>query len=117
MYADDNPDNTTAKDCHTLQTKIQHEANLSTSWVRDNKLVCSGDKTKLLVVSAPGQFREDDLVKITVCDKEVTESDHEKLLGIGLCNNLTFHDYLFGIKDNKDFPGLFNKLSMRVGLL
>ena len=117
LYADDDTDNITAMDCHTLQVKIQHEANLSTSWVQDNKLVCSGDKTKLLVICAPGQYREEDLLKITVCDKEVTESTHEKLLGLGLCNNLTFHDYLFGIDGNKDFPGLFKKLSQRVGLL
>ena len=31
MYADDDTDNITAIDCHTLKTKIQHEANLSTS--------------------------------------------------------------------------------------
>ena len=70
-----------------------------------------------MIVCAPGQYREDDLIKITVCEKDVTESNHERLLGLGLCNNLTFHDYLFGIEGNKDFPGLFKQLSQRVGLL
>ena len=117
LYADDDTDNITALDCNTLKIKIQREANLSTSWVRDNHLVCSGDKTKLMIVCAPGQYREDHLIKITVCEKEVTESNHERLLGLGLCNNLTFHDYLFGLEGNKDFPGLFKQLSQRVGLL
>ena len=47
----------------------------------------------------------------------MTETVHEKLLGVGLCNNLTFHDFLLGIEGNKDFPGLFKQLSKRVGLL
>ena len=69
------------------------------------------------MLCAPGQFRDDDKVKVTVCVKEVEETDHEKLLGLGLCCNLTFHDYIFGIEGNKDFPGLAKQLSQRVGLL
>ena len=80
LYADDDTDNITALDCNTLKTKIQHEANLSTSWVRDNQLVCSGDKTKLMIVCTPGQYREDDLVKITVCEKEVTKSNQSRTI-------------------------------------
>ena len=50
IYADDDTDNVSDNNPLTLQQKIQREANLSTSWVRDNKLVCSGSKTKLLIV-------------------------------------------------------------------
>ena len=41
VYADDDTDNVSDADLGTLQEKIQNEANLSTSWVRDNKMVCS----------------------------------------------------------------------------
>ena len=50
LYADDDTDNCSHKDPLVLQDMIQHEANLSTQWVHDNKLVCSGAKTKLLVI-------------------------------------------------------------------
>ena len=41
LYADDDTDNVSHRDPDTLQQIIQKEANKSTSWVRDNKLVCS----------------------------------------------------------------------------
>ena len=50
MYADDNTDNVHDKDYSILANKIQNEANKSTSWIKDNKLVCSGEKTKLLII-------------------------------------------------------------------
>ena len=49
LYADDDTDTARDKDPEILQVKIQREANLSTSWVKDNKLMCSGSNTKLLV--------------------------------------------------------------------
>ena len=55
LYADDDTDNISAIDTNTLKTMIQREADMSTRWVHDNKLVCSGKKTKLLVICAPGQ--------------------------------------------------------------
>ena len=45
VYSDDDTDNVSSKDPHLLQQKIQRKADLSTSWVHDNKLVCSGSKT------------------------------------------------------------------------
>ena len=50
LYADDDTDTVSDADPEILQVKIQREADLSTSWVKDNRLVCSGSKTKLLVV-------------------------------------------------------------------
>ena len=42
IYAYDDTDNVSDNDPISLQHKIQREANLSTSWVKDNKMVCSG---------------------------------------------------------------------------
>ena len=50
LYADDDTDTVSDKNPENLQAKIQREAELSTAWVKDNKLMCSGSKTKLLVV-------------------------------------------------------------------
>ena len=51
LYADDDTDLAQDKDPDILLQKIQHEAECSTSWVSDNRLVCSGEKTKLLIVT------------------------------------------------------------------
>ena len=50
LYADDDTDNVSDSDMDILQSKIQMEANKSTSWVKDNKLFCSGSKTKLYLL-------------------------------------------------------------------
>ena len=50
LYADDDTDNVSDTNPNILEQKIQNEANRSTFWVHDNKLVCSGKKTKLLIV-------------------------------------------------------------------
>ena len=80
IYADDDTDNVRDNDPDTLQQKIQREANLSTSWVSDNKLVCSGSKTKLLIIGTK-ELRKTKLVSknqtisIIVDGHEVKESE------------------------------------------
>ena len=119
LYADDDTDNISAPSIDILQRRVQREADLSTSWVRDNNLVCAPDKTKLMVMNPPGQInRENDqLLEIQVCGMTVSETTNEKLLGIGISSNMTWHNYLFGIQGNKDFPGLIKKLKQRIGML
>ena len=109
--SDSNPDE--------LQRKIQQEANKSTSWVRDNKLVCSGSKTKLLIIGTK-ELRMSKLVsknkvlKIDVAGHEVTESTSERLLGVIINNTMTWEHHLYGNEENK---GLLSKLSQRSGII
>ena len=51
LYADDDTGHVTAKDPEELQAKLQIYADSSTTWIQDNRMLCSGSKTKLLVVS------------------------------------------------------------------
>ena len=46
LYADDDTDNVHDKNVTELRAKIQREADRSTEWVADNRMVCSGAKTK-----------------------------------------------------------------------
>ena len=122
LYADDNTDNACDKNPDILITKIQHEANLSTSWVADNRLVCSGGKTKLLLIATDAMCRArlaGKQFQIIVSDKIVKESVCERILGVLVNNRLTWHHHLHG--DNSDpkkfIPGLITKLSQRVGML
>ena len=119
LYADDDTDNCSDKNPMILQNKIQHEANLSTQWVHDNKLVCSGLKTKLLVIGTR-DMRKSRLVNtntklsITVAGHLVEESQSERLLGLIVNNTLTWHHHLYG---NEEHMGLLPKLSQRAGLV
>ena len=117
LYADDDTDNVSDNDPNTLIEKIQREADLSTSWVKDNKMVCSGAKTKLMIIGTR-ELRNsklgDSVLDITVDGCTVRESDNEKLLGVRINNTLTWHHHLYG---NDKEKGLVNKLSHRVALL
>ena len=112
LYADDDTDTVSDRDPDKLQEKIQKEANLSTEWVKDNRLVCSGSKTKLLVVGT----RELRKSKLTRCDKiieievdgyKVKESQSERLLGVLINNTMTWENHLYG---NSEYKGLIPKL-------
>ena len=104
VYADDDTDTVRAPNVPTLLDKIQHEANLSTGWVKDNKLVCSGQKTKLLMISTKELRRsrvdENSVLSIDVAGHRVHESKSEKLLGMVINNSMTWYNHLYGDDDN-----------------
>ena len=112
------------KDPETLENKLQVQANHSVQWIRDNEMVCSGEKTKLLIISTK-ELRQSKLtsidkkIKVNVCGKTITESKSEKLSGIMIDNDLTFKTYLYGNdKTGSDKEtGILTKLSQRIGIL
>ena len=60
-----------------LQEKIQKQADSSVQWIQDNKMLCSGDKTKLLVVGTKGLKLSklgDRVLKVKVGENEVEDS-------------------------------------------
>ena len=124
LYADDDTDNVHDKNVLELKDKIQREANRSTEWVTDNRMVCSGSKTKLLVIGTSqlrkSLLREDDnYIEINVCGSIVRDTQSERLLGLTVNNQLTWSDYLYGekwrLEDNS--VGLIPQLNQSVGLL
>ena len=118
LYADDDTDNVSDSNLQALQHKIQAEADLSTAWVSDNRLVCSGNKTKLLVIGTKELRRvrggQETKISINVAGHRVEESSSEKLLGLIINNTLTWTNHLHG---NEDHKGLLPKLSQRNGLV
>ena len=122
LYADDNTVNVHAKDAFELQVKIQMEADRSIGWAKDNRMVCSGSKTKLLILGTC-KLRQSLLngieLTVNVCENLVKESNSERLLGLIVNNQLSWTNYVNGEKwrscDN--FIGLISQLSQRVGLL
>ena len=94
LYADDDTDSVRHSDPDILEQKIQNIANSSTSWVHDNKLVCSGAKTKLLIIETEELMvsrliKKNKVIKIQDAGHEVKESDSERLLGMMINNTLT----------------------------
>ena len=75
LYADDDTGNVTDADAE-LKKKIQREATRSTDWVPDNRMVWSGDTTKLLIIGT-SQLKKTKLpdtnekVQIEVCGQTV----------------------------------------------
>ena len=123
LYADDDTENVSDADPEELKGKIQREANKATDWVSDNKMVCAGDKTKLLIIGT-SQLKKSKLsnlpdLEIEVCGNRVKESKSEKLLGLVVNNKLSWSDYIHGEnwRDEGNFQGLLPQLSQRVGLL
>ena len=117
LYADDDTDIVADNDIETLTEKIQNEANLSTDWVKDNRLVCSGKKTKLLIIGTRELKRSrqgNTKVEITVAGHTVKESESERLLGIIVNNTMTWESHLYG---NDEHKGLIPKLSQRAKLI
>ena len=85
-------------------------------------MVCSGSKTKLLILGT-SQLRRSLLngsnISISVCGSTVQDSKSERLLGLTVNNQLTWSEYLHGEKwrDEDNSIGLIPQLNQRVGLL
>ena len=122
LYADDDSGQVTAKEPDELESKLQEFATSSTNWIQDNRMICSGEKTKLLVVCTK-EMRDSRLkdrkLQVKVCNKTIKETTDEKLLGITMSNDMTWKTFLHGNKESgKDKEiGLFKKLSQRIGML
>ena len=119
VYADDNTPFTADKKPEVLQAKIQHEADIVSSWFQKNYMVVSSDKTKLMVVTTAAN-RASKLtpnnvsLSVSVCGEIKHETKSEKLLGITLNNQLTWKNHLYGDEENM---GLVKELSKRLGML
>ena len=122
LYADDDTDLAHDGNPVELKNKIEREASKSTDWVADNRMVCAGNKTKLLVV-ATDQLRrsrfKNQKMQIRVCDATIEDTKSEKLLGLILNNNLSWKEYLYGEswRTDDNARGLIPQLSQRTGIL
>ena len=117
IFADDNTPTTSNADPEGLIDDIQAEANKITTWFANNDMVCSGEKTKLLLITtnANRSIKLDGNPKSIVVNGEIKEeSVSEKLLGLVINNSCNWKNHLYGDADN---IGLLKELSKRVGVL
>ena len=98
-------------------TRIQEDSDKVINWFKKNDMICSGDKTKLLLITS----RANRASKLTgaargiiVDGKHKVETESEKLLGLVVNNSCTWKNHLYGDAENL---GLIKQLSQRVGIL
>ena len=105
-----------AEDPVTLNNLIQQEAGNSARWLKDNRLCVAGEKSKLLILgnSKLRKSKFDNIMSIQVDDKEIFETESEKLLGIVINNSLTWKNHLYG---DSESDGLIPQLAKRIGIL
>ena len=79
IYVDDDTVTVSDKKGVDVIQKIQREATKATDWVADNKMVCSGEKTKLIIMGTYERKRklenEDINTAIEVCGKQVDKTN------------------------------------------
>ena len=123
LFVDDDTDCVSDADPDCLVKKMQHEADNSCDWLRDNRMCVAGDKSKFLVIGTKELKRircKDRELAIVVDGKEVKETRSEKLLGVIINNQMTWREHLHGEDwrtDGKNSPGLISQLSQRLGIL
>ena len=83
-YADDNTPYTTGENIEEVILNLEKEASSLFKWFSDNQMKANPDKCHLLINS--NSVRE-----ITLDDKVIESSKHEKLLGIKIDNKLNFN--------------------------
>ena len=122
LFVDDDSDLVDDDNPIELIRKIQHEANLSCNWLKDNRMCVAGDKSKLLILGTKELKRSklgDQVHSIVVDGKTVTETRSEKLLGVIVNNTMTWKEHLHGEdwRDEDNSQGLIPQLSQRLGIL
>ena len=126
LYADDDTNVVSSGDPDELEEKVQREADRAVDWVKDNRMVCAGNKTKLLVIGT-SQLRRSKLEKVNrvlhvnVAGAVIEETKSEKLLGIIVNNDMTFKQHLYGeqwrANKEENNRGLIPQLAQRIGIL
>ena len=97
--------------------QIQEDADKVTTWFSHNDMICSGDKTKLLLITTKANraVKLENSTKSVIVNVETKEeSSSEKLLRLIVNNSCNWKNHLYG--DNEHI-GLLKELSKQVGIL
>ena len=87
-YADDNSPYACKNDIDSVIFKLENDSRILIEWVSNNALKANPDKFHLLLNS------ENNNVSINVGNYQIFNSQHEKLLGVVIDNNLKFDEHV-----------------------
>ena len=87
IFANDNTPTTFHENPETLEDLIQNDACTVTSWFTRNEMICSSDKTKLLIIGTHKNRQiklsnQNKKRNVIVCNETKKETESEKLLGV-----------------------------------
>jgi len=83
-YADDNTPYCTGKNVTEVLSNLEHISNVLLEWFPNNGMKANADKSHLLIKS-------DDICSMKVGNKEIINSQYEKLLGVKIDKDLGFN--------------------------
>ena len=87
-YADDNSPYAFKQDIESVIKKLEEDSQSLIEWVNNNALRANPDKFHLLLSSS------DENISINVDQYQIYNSQHEKLLGITIDNNMKFDEHV-----------------------
>ena len=117
VFADDNTPMYVYEDPDVLKENLETQALKITYWFQANKMVVSGEMTKLLVFGTQinrSVKLANKTIKVCVDGHETQESESEKLLGFIVNEIEAWKNHLHGDEDNLE---LLKDLSKWIGML
>ena len=121
-FIDNETEQESSNNIDVLKVKIQTRVKNAVSWLKDNHMVISPDKTKLIVAMTPelraSKFRNLDF-NITIDNKIIQPTESEKLFGVIIKQDITWSHHIWGEswRNEKNNPGLMTQLIQRLGLI
>lgn len=121
-FVDDEMEQESDNNIDVLQTKIQTRTDNATDWSRENQMIISPDKTKLILAMTPNLRAHKPSTngfKIAIDDMEIFPTEIEKLLGVIINQDLTWSHHLLGEtwRAQNNSPGVIHQLLKRLGII
>ena len=122
LFVDDDTEQEVDEDPQRLQDKLQIRVDKVADWLSDNKMVLEPTKTKLIITMTKelrARRYPDLLITIKVGNQIVTPTPSEKLLGVVISEDMTWHPHLWGEVWRKDnnWRGVIPQLLQRLAML
>ena len=98
-YVDDETEQVSDTNPMRLQQRLQDRVNNAVTWLEDNKMVISPDKSKFIISMTNEQraIRHPNLsISINVNNTTITATPSEKLLGVVISQDMTWTPFLWG---------------------
>ena len=118
LYVDDQTDVVRARNQVSLQEKAQRQADLTSAWMRNNRMVIAPTKTKVLLVTTKEMTRRRELGSIAVMVEGhlVENTESERHLGLTVDSHLSWSPHIRGElwrPSGDNIPGLVSQLTTR----
>ena len=98
-FVDDETEQETSEDISELNSKIQKRVDNAVGWLKDNHMVISPDKTKLIISMTPklrASRHQNMNFGINIDNQIILPTESEKLLGVIINQDITWSHHIWG---------------------